>query len=124
MGRPAHTEPALRPDNRSTPWNGPNLMTMRQIETLLSAEAPTIETLESTLTEGYAQALALEAERWRLEQRLSELAGELHEGDQDEKSQELAQISRRLSSNGTALEGLRSTLARLRSHATNVRGAA
>jgi ABC-type phosphate transport system auxiliary subunit len=84
----------------------------------------TLADLERTLTDGYAYALALESERWRLEQRLSELAGELDEGDQDRKSQELAQISRRLSSNGTALQGLRSTLMRLRSHATEVRGAA
>ena len=44
--------------------------------------------------------------------------------DQDEKSQELAQISRRLTSNRAALKSLRSTLARLRNHATAVRGAA
>jgi hypothetical protein len=36
-----------------------------QIEELLSAEAPTLARVEDTLTEGYAQALALEAERWR-----------------------------------------------------------
>ena len=102
---------------------------LEQIDELLaephSEGAPaTLDRLERTLTDGYAYALVLESERWRLEQRLSELAGELHEGDQDVKSQELAQISRRLSSNGTALQGLRSTLARLRNHATAVRGAA
>ena len=102
---------------------------LEQIDELLAephseGEPATLAHLERTLTDGYAYALALESERWRLEQRLSELAGELHEGDQDEKSQELAQISRRLSSNEDALESLRSTLARLRSHATAVRGAA
>ncbi len=101
---------------------------LEQIDELLaephSEGAATLAHLERTLTDGYAYALALESERWRLEQRLSELAGELHEGDQDEKSQELAQISRRLSSNEAALETLRSTLARLRNHATAVRGAA
>lgn len=102
---------------------------LEQIDELLAephseGEPATLAHLERTLTDGYAYALALESERWRLEQRLSELAGELQEGDQDEKSQELAQISRRLSSNEDALESLRSTLARLRSHATAVRGAA
>ena len=102
---------------------------LEQIDELLAephseGESATLAHLERTLTDGYAYALALESERWRLEQRLSELAGELQEGDQDEKSQELAQISRRLSSNEDALESLRSTLARLRSHATAVRGAA
>lgn len=102
---------------------------LEQIDELLAepgsaGEPATLARLERTLTDGYAHALVLEAERWRLEQRLSELAGELHEGDQERKSQELAQISRRLSSNGTALQGLRSTLTRLRSHATAVRGVA
>jgi hypothetical protein len=87
-------------------------------------EPATLARLERTLTDGYAYALELESERWRLEQRLSELAGELHEGDQDGKSQELAQISRRLSSTGAALDSLRSTLRRLRSHTTAMRGAA
>jgi hypothetical protein len=102
---------------------------LEQIDELLAEPDPegepaSLDVLERTLTDGYAYALVLESERWRLEQRLSELAGELHEGDQDEKSQELAQISRRLSPNGTALQRLRSTLARLRTHATAVRGAA
>jgi ABC-type phosphate transport system auxiliary subunit len=102
---------------------------LEQIDELLAepdsvGDSATLADLERTLTDGYAYALALESERWRLEQRLSELAGELDEGDQDRKSQELAQISRRLSSNGTALQGLRSTLMRLRNHATAVRGAA
>ena len=50
-----------------------------QIERLLTApasgaEAPTLARMEDTLTEGYAQALALEAERWRLERRIGEVA--------------------------------------------------
>jgi ABC-type phosphate transport system auxiliary subunit len=102
---------------------------LEQIDELLAEPRPegepaSLDVLDRTLTDGYAYALVLESERWRLEQRLSELAGELHEGDQDEKSKELAQISRRLSSNGTALQHLRSTLARLRTHATALRGAA
>ena len=101
---------------------------LEQIDELLTeprsaAEPVTLARLERTLTDGYAHALVLEAERWRLEQRLTELAGELHEGDQERKSQELAQISRRLSSTGTALQGLRSTLTRLRDHATAIRRA-
>lgn len=102
---------------------------LEQIDELLAeppstGEPQTLARLEETLTDGYAYALALESERWRLEQRLSELAGALHEGDQEQKSQELAQISRRLSSTGSALQSLRSTLTRLRNHATAVRGAA
>ncbi len=101
---------------------------LEQIDELLAEpcsaeEAATLARLEWTLTDGYAYALELEAERWRLEQRMSELAGGLHEGNQGLTSQELAQLSRRLSSNGTALQGLRATLTRLRARAAAVRAA-
>ncbi len=39
--------------------------------------APTLATLERRLTDGYAAALALEAERLRIERRLDEVDGEL-----------------------------------------------
>jgi ABC-type phosphate transport system auxiliary subunit len=99
---------------------------LEQIDLLLAesapaSEPPSLARLERTLTDGYAHALALESERWRLEQRMSELAGELHEGDQELKAQELAQLSQRLAKNGTALEGLRRTLLQLRDRATAVR---
>jgi hypothetical protein len=41
------------------------------------AGAPTLATLERRLTDGYAEALALEAERLRIERRLGEVDGEL-----------------------------------------------
>ena len=56
---------------------------LEQIDELLAepAEEPaSLARLERTLTDGYAYALALESERWRLEQRMSELAGELERG--------------------------------------------
>jgi archaellum component FlaC len=49
---------------------------LQQIEELLRDEEPTLARMEDTLTEGYAQALALEAERWRLERRIGEVARE------------------------------------------------
>ena len=58
---------------------------LEQIDELLTepvqTEGPaTLDRLERTLTDGYAYALALEAERYRLERRMSELAGELNDG--------------------------------------------
>ena len=52
---------------------------LEQIDELLAephseGEPATLAHLERTLTDGYAYALALESERWRLEQRLSALA--------------------------------------------------
>ena len=60
----------------------------------------------------------------RLERRMSELAGELDEGNQELKAKELALLSQRLSSNSSTLTGLRGTLLRLRAHATAVRSRA
>jgi hypothetical protein len=99
---------------------------LEQIDELLaepsSKEEPaTLARLERTLTDGYAYALALEAERWRLERRMSELAGELHEGNQELKTKELALLSNRLSSNASVLSGLRGILLQLRARATAVR---
>jgi septation ring formation regulator EzrA len=90
-------------------------------ETPSEGEPASLARLEMTLTDGYAHALVLEAERWRLEQRMSELAGELHQGDQELKSLELAQLAGQLSSNEAALEGLRTTLTRLRARASAAR---
>jgi hypothetical protein len=92
-------------------------MTMQQIELLLSAEAPTIETLESTLTEGYAQALVLEAERWRLERRLGEVA---REGGAD-LADEVSSIGVRLNRTDGELVRLRAMLGTLHERARSAR---
>ena len=52
-----------------------------EIDALLSERAkPGLDQLEDTLTSGYAAALALEAERWRIERRISEVAALLGDG--------------------------------------------
>ena len=97
---------------------------LEQIDELLAdpAEEPaSLARLERTLTDGYAYALALESERWRLEQRMSELTGELGEGDQELKTKELALLSDRLSRNADLLSGLRGELTRLRARTSAVR---
>jgi hypothetical protein len=99
---------------------------LEQIDELLAepaqAEEPaTLARLERTLTDGYAYALALEAERWRLERRMTELAGELHDGNRELKAKELELVSDRLSSNASLLSALRGTLTQLRARATAVR---
>ena len=47
---------------------------VQQIEDLLAHAEPSLADVEETLTQGYAEALALEAERLRIERRLSEVA--------------------------------------------------
>ena len=96
---------------------------LEQIDELLAepAEEPaSLARLERTLTDGYAYALELESERWRLEQRMSELTGELDEGP-ELKARELALLSDRLATNASTLSGLRGTLTRLRAHTSATR---
>jgi ABC-type phosphate transport system auxiliary subunit len=101
---------------------------LEQIDELListaSDEPAMLARLERTLTDGYAHALSLEAERLRLERRMSELAGELHDGNREQKAKELVEVSRRISHAGAEIDRLRGTLSKLRARATAVRAAA
>jgi len=91
---------------------------LEQIQELLGAEEPTLSRMEDTLTEGYAQALALEAERWRLERRIGEVA---REGPTD--IEELRSLGTRLTRADGELATLRSLLGRLRERARLLRKA-
>jgi len=90
---------------------------LEQIEELLSADAPTLARMEDTLTEGYAQALALEAERWRIERRLGEVA---REGRTD-LGEELKLLGTRLTRADGELAQLRTLLGTLHERARTVR---
>jgi hypothetical protein len=82
-----------------------------------------LDRLEHTLTDGYARALALEAERVRLERRMGELAGGLHETSGDGHAAELASVARRLADAEEELTRLRDVLGSLRDRARAVRAA-
>ena len=118
MGLPAHMPPERLPDNRVLTPVAADTMT-QQIEELLSADAPTVARLEEMLTEGYAQALALEAERWRLERRLGEMA---REGGAD-VGEELQSLGKRLTSADSELAELRTLLSSLHARARSARAA-
>jgi hypothetical protein len=81
-----------------------------RIDSLLQSprEADTADVrahMELTLTDGYAAALALEAEHWRLQRRIGAIAGELAEGRNTGQTKELAEGE---------LEALRDMLVSLR----------
>ncbi len=81
-----------------------------------------VEELERVLTDGYAHALALEAERLRIERRLGEVAAEIAEGDEAAVG-ELARLSTRLrDANGDLVE-LRDVLTSLRDRYAQLRAA-
>ena len=89
------------------------------------AGAPTLAAIEHTLTTGYAEALALEAERRRAERRMGEVTALLGRGDGDtERADELAGLGRRLSATDRELTALRALLDELRGRAAAVRSAA
>jgi chromosome segregation ATPase len=84
---------------------------------------PALAVIENILTEGYARALALEAERWRLERRIGEVAAKLADGDREMRTQELAALAQRISSADGDLSRLRGRLSHLRRAAHDVRAA-
>lgn len=89
---------------------------LQQIEELLDApasgiDAPTLEHMESKLTDGYAQALALEAERSRIERRIGEVASTADE--RPGLAEELTALAGRMRSADRELTRLRSLLGRL-----------
>jgi hypothetical protein len=88
-----------------------------QIEQLLSAEAPPLSRVEDTLTEGYAEALALEAERMRLERRIGEVARDARA----DSTEELRGLSVRLARADGQLTELRNLLATLHERARVLR---
>ena len=101
-------------------------MIHEEIRTLLDApptgdDAPSLDDIEHTLTSGYASALALEAERLRLERRISAVAAKLGEEASDLRHSELLKLGQRLSAADGDLSRLRALLASLRSRADAVR---
>jgi hypothetical protein len=102
---------------------------MQQILDLLDAptsgaEAPSLARMEDTLTDGYAQALALEAERWRLERRLAEVAGAVGGTDGAGFAEELSALAGRLTAADGELSQLRTMLGTLHERARVARFAA
>jgi hypothetical protein len=79
--------------------------------------------LEHTLTDGYAQALSLEAEQRRIEKRIAEVAALIGSCDTGSRAQELAALAERLAGTDEELTRLRTALGDLRRHAGAVRAA-
>lgn len=94
---------------------------IEQIEALLMSPARDLDELEHTLTDGYAHALALDAERLRLEKRVTSVTQGIQRGDTAKKANELAALAERLDGNALDAEKLRALLADLRRHADGVR---
>lgn len=110
------------------PLTDENTNLLERIDSLLAAadgEEPQIflARAEDTLSVGYARALALEAERWRLERQLGQVAAELAEGDPRAGAAELSTLARQMADAEGNLTSLRRRLAPLRERARVVRSA-
>jgi hypothetical protein len=112
-----------------TPLTNETAALLQELESLLETpvgeDEPSLTRLEDSLTAGYAHALALEAERWRLERRLGECAAELADReDHAGAHEELMSLARGLSAADASLGRLRGLLATLRERASSQRSAA
>jgi hypothetical protein len=93
---------------------------VQQIEDLLADAEPSLADVEETLTQGYAEALAIEAERLRIERRLGEVA----RNATAEQTAEIRLLGTRLTSADGELRLLRTVLGALRDRARVLRAAA
>jgi predicted nucleic acid-binding Zn-ribbon protein len=101
---------------------------IHEINTILAAPPPPtaartseLSRIERTLTDGYAHALALEAERCRLDRRIREAAADLG-GDEDVvTADEISALAHRLASADGDLARLRELLSELRRRAQALR---
>ena len=94
---------------------------LERIHTMMSEDASDLDEIERTLTDGYAEALALEAEQLRIERRMATVAQHIDDGDATANAQELVSLARQLDGSRGSSTALRSVLADLRSHASVVR---
>ena len=90
----------------------------RQVE---APPKPLLAEMENTLTDGYARALALEAESTRIQKRIAELAADIETGDQ---ALEIRKLAGRLTEARGDLDDLRASLHVLRRRADSLRSEA
>jgi hypothetical protein len=105
---------AFYPDNRSAVMTEEIATLTAEINALIAEPAAPLARLEDTLTTGYARALALEAERVRLERRLGKAAAE---GD----GEQARTLALRVSNAEEHILRLRSLLSALRERAVAAR---
>jgi hypothetical protein len=92
-----------------------------EITALISGSDRDLDKIERTLTDGYAHALTLEAEKSRLERRMREVTHSLSGSETGDLTNELTSLVRRLDGKADELSQLRGRLGELRRHAETIR---
>ena len=87
---------------------------LAEIRAQLAGSRRDLSKLERTLTDGYAEALSLEAARLRLLRRLGSLAATLEGDDEAGKTKELSSLAKQIEEHNTVLTELRELLEALR----------
>jgi hypothetical protein len=85
--------------------------------------APTLAYLEEMLTAGYARAMSLEAEQWRLQRRLVDVALRLADEHNELQARELKKLAGQLRAIDSDLVGIRALIRSLRARADDARAA-
>src|SRR5207253_2950791 len=88
------------------------------------ADAPTLAHLEEMLTTGYARAMAIEGEQWRLQRRIVDVAVRLAEEYNELQARELRKLARELKDVEEDLAGIQALIRSLRARANEARDAA
>jgi hypothetical protein len=85
------------------------------------SQSPALAEIECTLTDGYAAAMAMEAERTRLERRIARLALQLDGAAPPAETRELSGLAKRLQWADEEIAVLRDLLTSLRVRASELR---
>jgi chromosome segregation ATPase len=112
MGLPAHDASGSVPKTPEAMSDHETLL--GRIRAELANSRRDLSQVEQTLTDGYARALSLEAERLRLLRRLGSLAATLEGDDLAGKTKELSSLAKQIEAHNGVLNQLRELLDELR----------
>jgi|ERR1051326_1475262 hypothetical protein len=101
-------------------------MIENRIRTLLEAPeagegAPTLAHIEDLLASGYARAMAIEGEQWRLQRRIVDVALQLADDFNELQACDLRKLAHELREVESELVGMRALIRSLRARANDVR---
>ena len=106
----------------------PGAMIENHIRTLLDAPeagdgAPTLAHIEELLTAGYARAMEIEGEQWRLQRRLVDVAMRLADDYNELQARELRRLAHEIRDVEEDLAEIRALIRSLRARANDARAA-